>query len=761
VKQVLRKGFKHIVVDDVPDPVLAPHHVLVRPHYSLISSGTETASIHPDLLKTVAENPSHARQVIDVASRQGPVSTLREVQAKFRAYAVLGYAGAGVIVDRHSTVTDFAIGDRVAYGGEGTGHAETILAGRHLTARVPDGLGLDQAAFATLGAIAMNAVRQAEIQIGDVVAVVGLGLVGQIVTQLVRQQGGVAIGIDLKQERVDLALQLGADRGVSGAAVVDDVRAVTDGRGADCVIVAAAAKSDGPATLALELCRDRGRIVVVGAIEMNFPWLAMYLKEVRVVMARAYGPGSYDRSYEVEGRDYPLPYVRWTGHRNMEEFLRLVALGRVAVAPLVTHSFELDEAPQAYETIMGGGSSLAVLLRYPERNLAEPSQAPAVFNRTIRLTSLHPSRDDLRVALVGASGIARWAHLPAIGRRSGTGLRAVFSTSGARGKTYAMRYGASYCTSEYRQILDDPEVDVVLIVTRNQHHAPQALAALRAGKHVFVEKPMALTADECRDLEAAVNQSGRQLMVGFNRRFAKLYAAEKAQIARRTGPAVINCRINSPGLGTGHWMADPSTGGAILGEACHFIDLMYWMLEAEPVSVFAYSLPSGRKDPIGENNLAAVFQFADGSVGTLTYCTVGSKTSGGERVEIFGPGVGAVSEDFKTLAIHGTWTERRSRFFAEKGYARQWDAFVGAIRSGRPVPVGVGDGSRATIGCLALLESARTGRAVDFLVASADTAPVSCDTTASGLASPERMTPAMKAPSPARRPAVAREASGG
>lgn len=715
MKQVLRKGFKHVVVDDVPDPMLAPHHVLVRPHYSLISRGTEMASIHPDLLKTVAENPSHVRQVIEVASRQGPVSTLREVQARFSAYAVLGHAGAGVVVDRHPTVTDLAIGDRVAYGGEGTGHAETILAGPHLAARVPDGLGLDEAAFAALGAIAMHAVRQAEIQIGDVVAVVGLGLVGQIVIQLVRQQGGVAIGIDVKPDRVDLAVQLGADRGVSGGAVADDVRAITDGRGVDCVIVAAAAKSDGPAKLALELCRDRGRIVVVGAIELNFPWLAMYRKEVRVVMARAYGPGSSD-PYETEGGDDPPPYVRWTEHRNMEEFLRLVALGRVQVTPLVTHAFELDEAPRAYETILGSGS-LAVLLRYPERNLAEPSRAPAVFTRTIRLPAARPARGDLRVALAGASGIARWAHLPAIGRRSGTILRAVFSTSGARGKTYAMRYGAAYCTSDYDQILDDPDVDVVLIVTRNQHHAPQALAALRAGKHVFVETPMALTVTECRDLEAAVDESGRHLMVGFNRRFAGLYAAQRAQMARRTGPAVINCRINSPGLGTGHWMADPSVGGAILGEACHFVDLMAWMLDTEPVNVFAYSLPTGRKDPIGENNLAAAFQFADGSIGTLSYCTVGSKKSGGERVEIFGPGVGAVTEDFKTLAIHGARTRRQSRFFAEKGYARQWDAFVGAIRSGQRVPVGVREGSRATIGCLAMLESARTGRPVDLAAA--------------------------------------------
>jgi predicted dehydrogenase len=710
VKQVLRKGFKHIVVDDVPDPVLVPHHVLVRPHYSLISSGTETASIHPDLLKTVASNPSHVRQAIDVAMRQGPISTLREVQARFDAYAVLGYAGAGVVVDRHPTVTDLAVGDRVAYGGEGTGHAETILAGRRLAARVPEGLGLDEAAFATLGAIAMNAVRQAEIQMGDVVAVIGLGLVGQLIAQLARQQGGRVIGVDLKGDRVDLALRLGADHGVSGEGVTEDVRALTDGRGVDCAIVAAAATSDGPATLALDFCRDRGRIVVVGAVEMSFPWLAMYLKEVRVLMARAYGPGSYDRAYEIEGRDYPLPYVRWTEHRNMEEFLRQVALGRVQVAPLVTHAFDLDEAPRAYDTILGGGSSLAVLLRYPQRD--RPAVAPAAAARIVRLAAAPaPARGGLRIALAGASGIARWAHLPAIDK-VGAALYAVYSTNGARGKTYARRYGAAYCTSEYQRIVEDPEVDLVLIASRNQEHAPQALAALRAGKHVFVEKPMALTLDECRALEAAAGETGRQLAVGFNRRFAEYYAAQKAALGRRTGPAVISGRINSPGLGGAHWMADPAIGGAILGEACHFVDLMYWLLDAEPVGVFAYSLPAGRKDPIGENNLVAAFRFADGSVANLTYCTVGSRGSGGERVEVFAPGIGVITEDFRKLSVHGTTSRRRRRFFAEKGYVRQWQAFAAALRAGQPAPVGVRDGSRATIGCLAMLESASTGQPV-------------------------------------------------
>jgi predicted dehydrogenase len=316
------------------------------------------------------------------------------------------------------------------------------------------------------------------------------------------------------------------------------------------------------------------------------------------------------------------------------------------------------------------------------------------------------------VALVGASGIARWAHLPAMKRTPDARLHAVHSTSGARGKTYAMRYGAAYCTSDFRQITEDPDIDIVLIASRNQHHARQAIEALRAGKHVFVEKPMAITADECTALDAAVRETGRQLAVGFNRRFAELYVAQRAQVERRTGPAVINCRINSPGLGAAHWMADPSIGGAILGEACHFVDLMYWMLGSEPVNVAAWSLPTGRQDPIGQNNLVASFRFADGSIGNLTYTTVGSRTSGGERVEIFAPGVGVVSEDFKKLAINAASLRRRSRFFAEKGYTRQWEAFVAALRSGQPAPVGVRDGARATLGCLAMLESAATGEAV-------------------------------------------------
>ena len=711
MKQVLRKGLKEIIVDEVPDPVVTPHHVLIRPLYSLISSGTETASIHQEgVLKEVADNPSHLRKIWGVMKVAGPARTAAEVRAKFSEYAVLGYSGAGVIVDKHATVADLKIGDRVAYGGEGTGHGETILAGRNLVARVPDSVPFEHASFTTLGSIALNAVRTAQVGIGDVVAVIGLGLVGQLIAQLVRLQGGVCIAIDLKQDRVELAGRLGADYALTGgASMAEQVSAITSGRGADCVMVAAASKSSAPCRQALQICKERGRMVIVGAVEMSFPWDEMYMKEIQLFMSRAYGPGSYDSEYEKQGRDYPISYVRWTENRNLEEFLRLAATGRVELQPLITHEFDLEKAATAYQTILDPSSnSLAVLLRYPAAGDTE--SAPGATFKPLRrvATAVRPvEKDEMRVALVGAGNLARWEHLPNLKKIRGARLHAVCSASGARGKNYANRFGAVYCSTDYEEVLSDAEIDLVMILSRNQHHAPQALAALRAGKHVFVEKPMAITEHECRALCRAVEETGKQITVGFNRRFAPFYVEQKKVLAHRAGPAVINCRMSSPGMSSTYWMSDPATGGGILGEACHFVDLMCWLLDSEPTGVSAYCLPTGKKDPIGENNLVASFKFDDGSIGNLTYCTIGGKT-GGESVEAFAQGVSVAVEDFKRLRIQDKLRHGKSKLWADKGYAAQLESFINGIRKGEPAQVTARDGARATIACLRMLESART-----------------------------------------------------
>jgi predicted dehydrogenase len=700
---------KEIIVDEVPDPVVTPHHVLVRPLNSLISSGTETASIHQEgVLKAVAENPSHLQKIWNAVRAQGPVSTFNEVRAKFKEYAVLGYSGAGILVDKHPSVTTFEIGDRVAYGGEGTGHGETILVGEKLAVKIPDGVAFEHACFATLGSIALNAVRIAQIALGEQVAVIGLGLVGQLIAQLARLQGASVLAIDLKPQRVELAHRLGTDHALLGSATLaQQVETITHGRGADCVIIAAAAKSAAPCEQAVEICRDRGRIVDVGAVELAFPWHQMYLKEIQFYMARAYGPGSYDPAYEKKGQDYPLPYVRWTENRNMEEFLRLVGLGRMQLQPLITHQFALEDAARAYETIMDPASgSLAVVLNYPAAQAAN-TVAEFIPKRKVTVDGASARAGKLGVALVGAGNLARWVHLPVLKKISAAQLRAIYSANGARGKSYALRFGAQYCASDYDEVLRDPDVNVVVIVSRNPQHAPQALAALRAGKHVFLEKPMALTEQECRELSQAVQESGKQLTVGFNRRFAPSYLALKKQLSGRSSPAVLHCRINSPGISGDYWMADPAIGGAILGEACHFVDLMYWLLDSEPVSVSAFSLPTGVKTPIGENNLTATFRFADGSIGNLTYCTVGSRTSGGERVEAFAPGLGAFAEDFRKFTAQTSLVQKRSSMFAEKGYAEQMKSFFEALREGKAPAITARDGARATIGCLRMLESAK------------------------------------------------------
>ena len=715
MKQVLRKGLKSIVVEEVPDPLLQPYHVLVRPAYSLISSGTETASLHTDgVVAELRHNPSHLQKIAAVAKINGPVRTFAEVKAKFSEYAVLGYSGAGIVAQVHPTVSDIGVGQRVAFGGEGSGHGETVLAGRNLVVPVPGDVDLQHATFATLGSIALHAVRIASLGLGETVAVIGLGLVGQLVAQLARLQGASVVAIDLKAERIELASQLGADHAIPAEAA-GEIRSRTGGRGADCVIIAAAAKSSAPCLQALDICADRGRLVVVGAVPIDFPWHEMYLKEIKLYMSRAYGPGSYDPAYEKGGQDYPISYVRWTENRNMAEFLRLVRIGKVNVERLVTHQYEITEAAAAYRTILDPEArSLAVLLRYPApdaRPQAEPGNAEhpvlATPRRRVEVAPRPHGASDLRVGLVGAGNLARWVHLPIINRTRGLALRAVCSTSGARGLSYAKRFGAGYCCSDYEELLDDRNVDMIFILTRNQHHAEQAAAALAAGKHVFVEKPMALTVDECQMLEQAVRDSGKQLTIGFNRRFAPFYVEQKRHLAGRTTPKIVNCRVNSPGISGSYWMADPAIGGAILGEACHFVDLMHWLLEAEPVEVNAFSLPTGEAHPVGENNLVASFRFADGSIGNLTYCTVGSRTSGGERVEVFAEGIGAATENFTRLEVKGSTRRTRTSWWPDKGYEGLVQSFIAAVREGRTPPVDVHDGTRATVGCLEMLESAR------------------------------------------------------
>ena len=656
MKQLLRKGLKNIVVDEVPDPVVTPHHVIVRPHYSLISSGTETASIHRGgAVEAVAENPSYIGKILDVMKTEGPVRTTREVLAKLSEYAVLGYSGAGVVIDKHSAVSEFEIGDRVAYGGEGTGHAEAILVGRNLVVKVPDNVPFEHACFTTLGSIALNAVRIANISLGERVAVIGLGTSRAVdlpvgappgwIRDRHRPQGGPR-GAARQPRRGRRS------RRRSGASAT--VSSLTGGLGVDCAIIAAAAKSDAPCRLAVEICRDRGRIVDVGAVELNFPWYESYLKEIQVYMARAYGPGSYDASYERLGQDYPLPYVRWTEKRNMEEFLRLAAQGRLQIEGLITHRFPLEDAPKAYEVIMDPiASSLAVLLKYPAIETATPVAEP---QPDAGLKSIVDRQPPLKLAS-HSSEQAIWldGSICRISRKLPECACARFNPAAVLAQRVTPCVLArSIAPLDYEEILGNPAIQVVVVVSRNQQHAAQALAALRAGKHVFVEKPMALTEEECRALSsrAGIRKAAHGRIQSTLR--SQLYSAERTNLETDgAGRAQLPCQLSGhfrivlDGRSRHRWR-DSRRGLSFRGS-----HVLAARLRTDPRCSPPRFLPTG-KIRSAKTIWSPAFPSRMVPSPSLTYCTVGSRTSGGERVEAFAPGIGVSAENFSNPSFAPT-----------------------------------------------------------------------------------------------------------
>ena len=713
--QVLRRGLKEIVVEEVPEPTIRNGEVKIKTAYSLISSGTEIAGLHSEgVIKEAIQDRNRISTLIGRAIKeQGITKTVQAIFDKFEELSITGYSGSGVIIEKSRSITDLDLGQRVAYGGIQTGHAQFVCAARNLVAPVPEGVNLKDAALTTVGSIALHAVRNADISIGDSVAIVGLGLIGQLAVQLAKIAGARVFGIDLKRERLDQAMNQGAEVALHAFENPQILlKTLTNGQGVDAVIVCASSKTASePLQLAVEIARSRAKIVVVGMVRIDMPWESVFRKELRLVVSRAYGPGSYDPTYEKRGIDYPIDYVRWTENRNMGEFLRLLQEGRVQPEHIITHEYPLHEAPGVYQKLASREEEiLGVALRYPDSDFEKKTRDKKISfipsSKTIR------SRQDvLKVGMIGLGNIARWVHLPNVSKHPKLILRGVCTPKGYNAKHLGSRFKSEYCSTDYKEIIEDPEINVVIISTRHDLHATITIEALKAGKNVFLEKPMGMTREEGTKIVQLVRETGLGFMVNFNRRYSPIYQTAKAATSGK-GPQLISIRMNSPDMTGSYWMMDPlEGGGAILGEGCHFFDLMAWFTNSEPVSVFANKLGLAQDALTSENNIACTISFADGSVGSLVYDTIGNRGLGSERIEISTGGTTVVAEDMKKLWIwNGTSArpKKEKSLKAEKGYYQALEAFVGGIIHGSNAEEQALAGARASLCALAALKSLET-----------------------------------------------------
>ncbi len=688
MKQVLhnfRTG--RLSVYDVPRPALSEEALLVANEYSLISAGTERTLrdfAQKGLLGKARERPDLVRKAIQKARQEGLVSVFHRSMARLDQLAPLGYSSAGTVVKVGGGITDFSPGDRVACAGAGYAcHAEIVNVPRNLCVPVPQEVTLQDASFVTLGAIAMHGVRNAQCALGDEVAVIGLGLVGLLVVQICKAAGCAVLGIDGDRQRVQLAQDLGAD--VAKVRGEGDVKAAFElphGHGVDSVIITAATSSNDPVTLAADIARDRARVSVVGLVGMDIPRKTYYEKELELVVSRSYGPGRYDPNFEEKGLHYPVGYVHWVESRNMQHFLQLIASGKVRTAELISEIIDIEQAEQAYELITQQAEArpLAVLLKYPEAASAA---------QDVRIDISEPDRskpaatDQLGVGLIGAGQFSRGVLLPALRGVGNCRLRAIATATGASAIHAGERFGADYCTTEYEQLLEDEQVEAVFIATRHNLHAQLAIEALRAGKAVFVEKPLALDMAELQSvLEAA--QSSRGLMVGFNRRFSPHTRRAQEFMASVEGSLVMDYRVNAGALEPDSWVLDPEIGGGrVVGEVCHFVDMLRFFADSSIEDACAWHTPNST-DP----STQALLRFANGSIGTITYVTSGAEAAGKERLEIHGGGATVILDDYsRTMQFRGGRRQVYRPRGQDKGHQQELREFVNAVLAGGPMPI--------------------------------------------------------------------------
>ncbi|MBS1921552.1 MAG: bi-domain-containing oxidoreductase [Bacteroidetes bacterium] len=707
MKQVVQ-NFKtgELYVDEVPLPSLSPGMVLVENEYSLISAGTERGTVKvakANLLGKAKQRPDLVAQVLRNIKKEGLKATIQKIKTKLDSLKALGYSTAGTILASMDKNGKFKKGDRVACGGQDyASHAEIVAIPQNLVVKIPDNVSTAEASFTTLGAIALQGVRQAEVNLGENVCVIGLGLIGQITCQLLKANGCNVFGIDLSDKLVSLATELSADKAMNRnhENLLAACENFTNGYGFDSVIITAAAPTNDPVEFASEILRKKGKVVIVGAVKMDIPRDPhFYRKELELRMSCSYGPGRYDVHYEELGNDYPYPYVRWTEQRNMEAFLELLSRKRININPLITHTFDIADAEKAYDIVVGKVSEphIGILLQYPSR--------PEKFISTVSLKS--EPLQKINVGFIGAGSFAQSYLIPNV-KSFGAHLNTVVTSRGVTAKNVATKFGFNNCSTETGDIFQDKNTDTVFIATPHTLHAGEVSEALKANKNVFVEKPLATDLDGLKQIIETKKQYNKPLMVGFNRRFSSVSESLKKEFSGTGEPLVINIRINAGLIPKTHWIQlEELGGGRIIGEMCHFVDLFQFFTGSEPTEVFAHRMSSDNSKITPNDNLAIIISFKDGSVGNLMYLSNGDTSLPKENIEIFSAGKVGVIHDFKKAEIYknGKKTQLNQ---SGKGHKQEVESFLKNMIEGKDAPISFRSICLTTLTTFKIIDSLNT-----------------------------------------------------
>jgi len=707
-------------LQEVPAPMLKSGGAIVEAAYSLVSVGTERSTIEiskKSMLGKAKERPDLVRKVVDTSKRIGFKNTVSLVLNRLNTPVPLGYSLSGVVKAVSPGVEGISVGDLVACAGAGYAcHAEQVFVPKNLMVRIPSGVSLQEAAFGTVGSIALHGVRQANVGLGDHVGVIGLGLVGQLTVGLLRAHGCKVFAIDLRKHAVDLALEMGADTALCRDAedLKSAITQTTEGIGLDAVIVTAGTSSNDPFLLSAEMLRDRGTLVVVGGIRMEVVKSVssdFYAKEIDIKFSRSYGPGRYDPQYEEGGGLYPVGYVKWTETRNLQCFLELVGSKRISVAPLVTDVFPFEKAATAYDMIQESTKPyVGVLFEYEHRPEAKE-------RRIVVATGQRAVSGKVAVGMIGAGNFAQANILPYLKRNRDVVLRGICTSRGMTAKNVGAKFGFEYCTTDPTEILDDTDTEILVVATRHDSHAEYVLQALKRRKHVYVEKPLCVNREELLKLRTAYESMNEreapQVMVGYNRRYAPLSQKLKGFFAQTNSRITVVYRVNAGPIPMDNWYQDPAQGGRFVGEGCHFVDYGMFLTDSDPVKVKVTAVPCSDRSSKLNDNLTVTMEMMNGAVVTVVYNASGSDRMPKERVEVFGGGRSAVLDDFRSLTLYSEKGKRRVTGGQDKGHRYEIDAYVNSLREGGSPPITFVELLKVSCTTFAAIESLETDRPVE------------------------------------------------